>query len=59
MVEAFEHPAGSIASKKEGGATGFRGKLLHIHIAPSASYEMEELLEAECVAGRGIVDDRY
>lgn len=59
MVEAFEHPAGSIASKKEGGATGFRGKLLHIHIAPSASYEMEELLEAECVASRGIVGDRY
>ncbi|HEY0219247.1 MAG TPA: MOSC domain-containing protein [Afipia sp.] len=59
MVEAFQHPAGSIAFKKEGGATGFRGKLLHIHIAPGASYEMEELQEAECVAGRGIIGDRY
>lgn len=35
------------------------GKLLHIHIAPSASYEMEELQEAELIAGRGIVGDRY
>jgi len=59
MTEAFEHPAGSIAVTKAGGATQWRGKLLHIHIAPSASYEMEELQEAECVAGRGIVGDRY
>jgi MOSC domain-containing protein YiiM len=59
MVEAFDHPAGSVAVKKGGGATGWRGKLLHIHIAPSASYEMEELAEAECVVGRGIVGDRY
>jgi MOSC domain-containing protein len=35
------------------------GKLLRIHIAPSASYEMEELEEAQFVAGRGIVGDRY
>ena len=35
------------------------GKLLHIHIAPSASYEMEELQHAELIAGRGIVGDRY
>jgi hypothetical protein len=35
------------------------GKLLHIHVAPAASYEMEELLEAELVAGKGIVGDRY
>lgn len=35
------------------------GKLLHIHIAPSASYEMEELHEAELIAGKGIVGDRY
>ena len=35
------------------------GKLLHIHIARAASYEMEELDEAEFVAGRGIVGDRY
>ena len=59
MTEAFEHPAGSIAVNKAGGATQWRGKLLHIHVAPSASYEMEERQEAECVAGRGIVGDRY
>lgn len=35
------------------------GQLLHIHIAPAASYEMEELQEAQLVAGRGIVGDRY
>ena len=38
---------------------GWTGKLLHIHIAPDASYEMEELQEAELVAGKGIVGDRY
>src|SRR3979409_1976838 len=59
MTEAFEHPAGSVAARKAGGATQWRGKLLHIHVAPSASYEMEELQQAECVAGRGIVGDRY
>jgi MOSC domain-containing protein YiiM len=59
MIEAFDHPAGSVAVRKGGGATGWQGKLLHIHIAPSASYEMEELAEAECVVGRGIVGDRY
>ncbi|CAG2148696.1 MOSC domain-containing protein [Cupriavidus plantarum] len=35
------------------------GRLHHIHIAPSASYEMEELDRAELVAGKGIVGDRY
>ena len=59
MVEAFEHPAGSAALGKPGGASKWQGKLLNIHVAPSASYEMEELQEAECVAGRGIVGDRY
>jgi len=59
MVEAFTHPAGSLAAATPGGATAWRGRLLHIHIAPAASYEMEELMEAECVAGRGIVGDRY
>jgi len=59
MMEAFEHPAGSVAARRIGGATHWQGKLLHIHVAPSASYEMEELQEAECVAGRGIVGDRY
>jgi MOSC domain-containing protein YiiM len=59
MVEAFEHPSGSLAARSAGGATAWRGKLLHIHIALSASYEMEELNEALCVAGRGILGDRY
>lgn len=59
MIEAFDHLAGSIARAVPGGATGFRGTLLHIHVAPAASYEMEELGEAQCVAGRGIVGDRY
>jgi MOSC domain-containing protein YiiM len=35
------------------------GRLEHIHIAPAASYEMEELREATLVAGRGIEGDRY
>ena len=35
------------------------GELLHIHIAPAASCEMEELPEARLVPGRGIVGDRY
>lgn len=59
MVEAFEHAQGSVARMVQGGATGFRGVLLNIHVAPAASYEMEELEEARCVAGRGIVGDRY
>lgn len=37
----------------------WQGSLLHIHIAPGASYEMEELAEAQLIAGRGIVGDRY
>ncbi len=35
------------------------GRLLHIHIAPAASFEMEEIAEANFVAGRGIEGDRY
>jgi len=35
------------------------GRLLHIHIAPAASFEMEEVDEANFVAGRGIEGDRY
>jgi MOSC domain-containing protein YiiM len=35
------------------------GRLLHIHIAESASFEMEELEVAKLVAGRGIEGDRY
>jgi MOSC domain-containing protein YiiM len=38
---------------------GWQGRLLHIHIAPSASYEMEELTQATLVPGRGIEGDRY
>lgn len=37
----------------------WRGELLHIHIAPAASYEMEELKSARLVANRGIEGDRY
>jgi MOSC domain-containing protein YiiM len=59
MIEAFDHFAGSAAKAKPGGATNWRGTLLHIHIAEAASYEMEELAEANCVAGRGIEGDRY
>lgn len=59
MVEAFAHPAGRVAAHIPGGATGWRGVLRHIHIAPAASYEMEALEEAHCVAGRGIAGDRY
>lgn len=58
-VEAFVHPAGAAARKRAGGAVGWTGELLHIHIAPAASYEMEPLDEAVCVAGRGLVGDRY
>lgn len=58
-IEAFEHPAGAAATLIGGGTTGWKGELLHIHIAPAASYEMDELLEAHCVAGRGIEGDRY
>jgi hypothetical protein len=41
------------------GATGWRGVLLHIHVAASAGAEMRELDEATCIAGRGIAGDRY
>ena len=58
-VEAFAHAAGSAAVTVPGGATGWRGTLLDIHVAPAASYEMEALAEARCVAGRGIEGDRY
>lgn len=37
----------------------WNGELLHIHIAPAASYEMEALDAATVVAGRGIEGDRY
>ncbi len=59
MVEAFDHFAGAAAKATPGGATAWRGTLLHIQIAEAASYEMEELAAARCVAGRGIEGDRY
>ncbi len=36
-----------------------KGTLLHIHIAPKASLDMIELEDAQLVAGKGIVNDRY
>jgi len=59
MVEAFEHPQGSAARARPGGAVGWRGALLHIHITPEASAAMRALTEARLVAGRGIEGDRY
>jgi hypothetical protein len=35
------------------------GRLLHIHIAPTASAKMVEIANAALVAGRGIEGDRY
>ena len=35
------------------------GTLLNIHIAPAASFEMEELQEARLIAGKGVEGDRY
>jgi MOSC domain-containing protein YiiM len=35
------------------------GQLIHIHLARAASFKMEELAEANFVAGRGIEGDRY
>jgi len=40
-------------------AMTWSGRLLHIHIAPSASSPMEELAQARLIAGRGIEGDRY
>ena len=59
MVEAFEHPQGRAARDQPGGATGWRGALLHIHVASLASGAMQPMAEARCVAGRGIEGDRY
>ncbi len=59
MISAFGHPAAQAALQTPGGATGFRGEVLHIHVAASASAPMRALAEAACVAGQGIVGDRY
>ena len=37
-IAAFDHPVGKIARETPGGALGWRGTLLHIHIAPAASF---------------------
>lgn len=59
MVDAFENVAGAVAATTPGGAAGWRGTLLYIHIASAASSAMEELAQARCIAGRGIEGDRY
>lgn len=58
-VAAFDHPAGRAALAQPGGATGWAGTLLHIHVAPAASQPMRALEEARCIPGRGIEGDRY
>jgi hypothetical protein len=58
-LQAFDHPAARAATSVSGGALGWSGSLLHIHVCEAASFEMEELKEATLVAGRGIVGDRY
>lgn len=40
-------------------SAAWKGELLRIHVAPAASYEMEERETATLVAGRGIDGDRY
>ena len=40
-------------------AAPWRGRLLHIHVAPAASVKMTELEHAALIAGRGIEGDRY
>jgi hypothetical protein len=59
MRAAFDHPAGRAALEQPGGATGWTGTLLHIHVTEGASAPMRELAEGRCVAGRGIEGDRY
>jgi MOSC domain-containing protein YiiM len=44
---------------RTGGAQGWAGTLLHIHVSPNASAPMQELMEASCIAGQGILGDRY
>jgi hypothetical protein len=44
---------------RTGGAQGWTGTLLHIHVCEAASLAMAELAEAHCIAGQGIKGDRY
>jgi MOSC domain-containing protein YiiM len=55
MDSRSDMPAEYVASRTNWSG----GRLLHIHIAPAASHEMQEIAEARCVAGRGIEGDRY
>jgi MOSC domain-containing protein YiiM len=48
-----------LAERNAGQTKWSGGRLLHIHIAPAASFEMEEIEAANFVAGRGIEGDRY
>ena len=58
-IEAFDHPAARHAATRPGGAVGWRGVLLHVHVAEAASAPMREVVEARCVPGRGLEGDRY
>lgn len=40
-------------------ATGWAGRLLHIHITPAKSQPMQRLDEARLIRGHGIEGDRY
>jgi MOSC domain-containing protein YiiM len=51
--------ASTLPSDHRDRAIEWRGRLLHIHIAPAASAGMQELEQANLVAGRGIEGDRY
>jgi hypothetical protein len=48
-----------LAEPSRSGTKWRGGRLLHIHNAPAASFEMEEVAEANFVAERGIEGDRY
>jgi MOSC domain-containing protein YiiM len=41
------------------GATGWRGRLVHIHVAAGAGAPMRELAAALCLPGQGLEGDRY
>ncbi|MGG5819850.1 MOSC domain-containing protein [Falsiroseomonas sp. HW251] len=59
MIEAFDHPAGRAALDQPGGAKGWAGVLMHIHVTDNAGAPMRELAQARCVPGQGIEGDRY
>src|SRR5260221_10780211 len=59
MTEAFEHPAGSIAARKAGGATQWRGKLLHIHRAPDCCIQKGKRKKNEKCGRGGDIGECY